>query len=559
MTDPAIDQATGPEPGPEHEPEHEPGPEHGPEPEREPGPEPGPVTNRTAAARLDRRRAGRPATAPPVRIVHLGLGGFARAHTAWFTDRSTDGDDWGIAAFGGRVDGPAGGAGSSVVDRLLTQDGTYTLVTRGPDGDRFEPVGSLVRLHHGGDLDAWRALVAAPATAVVTLTVTEAGYLVGTGGRPDLDHPALAADVVALRAGRNDEVTTVGGRLVAGLAARLRAGGPPLALVPCDNVPGNGLAVRRLVTEVADAVEPVFGGEVAGSFEVVSTVVDRITPRSDATTVDLVRTTCGWRDDAPVVTEPYAEWVLAGSFPAGRPAWETARALPGTLTTGPVDVAATVTLLADPDAVTAYEARKLFLLNGAHTLLAYLGSIRGHATVASAFGDPAVRSVVDRWWAEAAPATGQSPAAVAAYTAVLAARFASPATVHRLGQIAADGSAKVPIRVLPVVAAARAGGRMPEAGVEVLAAWIAHLRGAGARIAPVTDPRVDALAPAAAGRDLRRAVRAVLGLVAVPSTAVPAAGPESVVALADDDALVAAAADRVRHLERSPGHPVGPT
>lgn len=219
-------------------------------------------------------------------------------------------------------------------------------------------------------------------------------------------------------------------------------------------------------------------------------------------------------------------------------------------------------MLADPADIAGYETRKLFLLNGAHSLLAYLGAIRGHAAVAQAFADPAVRTVVERWWADAAPATGQSPEAVRAYTATLAARFANPAIVHRLGQIAADGSAKVPIRVLPLVAAARAGGRVPEAGIEGLAAWIAHLRGAGAAIAPVADPRAAELVRAADRSDLRRAVRAVLGLVTVPSTAVPVAGPEvgrvSGAGLADDDALVAAVADRLAQLERSRRRPVGP-
>jgi fructuronate reductase len=263
-----------------------------------------------------------------VRIVHLGLGAFHRAHAAWFTDRATDGEAWGIAAFGGRV----GDGGSSLVDRLTAQEGVYTVVTRGPDGDRFEPVASLAGVHQGGDLDAWCALLAAPSTALVTLTVTEAGYLVGPDGHPALDHPALAADVAALRAGRPAEVTTVGGRLVAGLAARARAGHLPLALVPCDNLAANGEVVRTLVVDVAGAVDAGLGRDVADAFEAVSTVVDRITPGFDPATVDLVSAACGWHDDAPVVTEPWAEWVLAGSFPGGRPTWEEARPLPGAST-----------------------------------------------------------------------------------------------------------------------------------------------------------------------------------------------------------------------------------
>ena len=67
---------------------------------------------------------------------------------------------------------------------------------------------------------------------------------------------------------------------------------------------------------------------------------------------------------------------------------------------------------------------------------------------------------------------------------------------HRLAQIAADGSQKLPIRILPVLRAERSAGRMPEGAVRVLAAWIGHLRGAGA---PVADPRADELVALAAG------------------------------------------------------------
>ena len=74
-------------------------------------------TTGVQAVSADRRRpAGCPAPATaapaaPVRIVHLGLGNFFRAHAAWYTDRAPDADEWGIAAFTGRSAGTARGAG----------------------------------------------------------------------------------------------------------------------------------------------------------------------------------------------------------------------------------------------------------------------------------------------------------------------------------------------------------------------------------------------------------------------------------------------------------------
>ena len=85
-----------------------------------------------SSRQLSRTRRGRAALRRRVRLVHLGLGNFFRAHQAWYTDRAPDAADWGIAAFTGRSRGLA--------DSLSAQDGLYTLVTRAADGDRFDVV-----------------------------------------------------------------------------------------------------------------------------------------------------------------------------------------------------------------------------------------------------------------------------------------------------------------------------------------------------------------------------------------------------------------------------------
>ena len=77
-------------------------------------------------------------TRPRVRIVHLGLGAFHRAHQAWYTERA--GDGWGIAAFTGRSPDAA--------RQLTRQDGLYTLVERAADGDRPVQASSPTRRRH---------------------------------------------------------------------------------------------------------------------------------------------------------------------------------------------------------------------------------------------------------------------------------------------------------------------------------------------------------------------------------------------------------------------------
>ena len=391
-------------------------------------------------------------TPPPVRIVHLGLGGFFRAHQAWYTGAAQDAAAWGIAAFTGRS--------RTLADALAGQSGLYTLVVRGPERDEMSVQRAVAEAHPGTDLQAWYAHLTRPQVAVVTLTVTEAAYARRRDGGLDLDRPDVLADLDALRGG-GGEVTTVPGRLVAGLAARRAAGGGPVAVVSCDNLPGNGAAVARVVADLAEAAEPALGSWVRDHVRFVTTMVDRITPHTTDDDVRAVAEQTGWRDAVPVVTEPFTEWVLSGEFPAGRPAWDSA----GARFVGDVH---------------PYETRKLLMLNGGHSLLAYAGSARGHSTIADAVNDPVCRGWLDQWWDEAARHVPLPASDVAAYRAALLDRFANPRMRHTLAQISADGSQKVPIRVLPVLRGERAAGRMPVGAVRIVAAWIDHLRGFGA-------------------------------------------------------------------------------
>ncbi|MEU4560167.1 mannitol dehydrogenase family protein [Actinoplanes sp. NPDC023936] len=401
-------------------------------------------------------------------MLHLGLGNFFRAHQAWYT--AAAGDGWDITAFTGRSPGMA--------DLLNAQDCRYTLITRGPAGDEAAVL-RLAAAHAGDDRDAWLREWTRPELAVVTLTVTEAAYAasgrrgaVGSGavGSGTVGSGTVGSGVAGSGVAGSGAVDlgSVPVRLAAGLAARRAAGGGPVAIVSCDNLPANGSVTASVVTEAAD---PGLRRWIDGNVSFVTTMVDRITP---ATTDDDRRAAAaltGWADQAPVVTEPYAEWVLSGDFPAGRPAWENAGAR----------------FVAD---VSAYEQRKLWMLNGGHTILAYAGSLRGHVTVADAVADPYCRSLLDQWWDEASAGLPDGPS----YRASLVERWSNARIEHRLAQIAADGSMKIPIRIVPVLLRARAAGRMPEPGVQVLAAWIRHLRGESV---PVADAGAGPFAAAA--------------------------------------------------------------
>ena len=434
-------------------------------------------------------------TRAPERIVHLGLGAFHRAHQAWYTGAVDTERAWGIAAFTGRR--------ADAATTLAAQDGLYTLVERGPGGDEFTVVRSVVGAYDGADLARLSDAMAAPATAVVTLTVTEPAYLVGAAGF-SVDDPDVAADLAAWHSTSAEmrpqmreptptpALTTMPARLAYGLDARRRAGARPLAVVSCDNLADNGRVARASVRGFAAAVNGALADWIDANVSFVSTSVDRITPRTTPADVELVATQCGYDDRAPVVTEPFSDWVLCGLFPAGRPAWERAGAI-------------------FVDDIAPWEQRKLWMLNGAHSLLAYLGLLRGRATVAEAIADDPCRRGVEALWQLVATHLTEPELDLPRYRRELLDRWRNPRIEHQLAQIGLAGSTKLRNRMVPLVEAEWARGATGNAGLHVVAAWAEYL----SRLPSVSD-ELDAAAARlndARGRSGIEQTRALLAVL----------------------------------------------
>ena len=429
--------------------------------------------------RLSRTLPNTPVAAP-VRIVHLGEGNFHRAHQAWYTAHAPDADEWGIAGFTGRR--------PDLADALAPQDGLYTLITRAADGDKFELIGSVSAVHPAADHEAYLDYLGAPQTALVTITVTEAAYLRNAEGRLDAERDVIIADLQALRRDPRQVVGSLPARLVAGLMARRDASSGAITILSCDNLPENGAVTETVVTDLAALVDESLLTWIERNVDFATSMVDRITPATTDEDRRIVREHTGYVDASPVPTEPFSEWVVSGRFPAGRPRWEDAGAQ-----------------LVDD--VEPFEQRKLWLLNGSHSMLAYAGSVRGHETIDEAIADPACREWVELFWDEASRHLPFPPGVVADYRAALLARFSNPHMRDQLARIAADGSTKLVVRTIPTVRAERAAGRIPIGCATTLAAWVLHLRGAGA---PVKDPGATSAQQAANSGELPTAVPAVL-------------------------------------------------
>ncbi|MEO8537494.1 MAG: mannitol dehydrogenase family protein, partial [Betaproteobacteria bacterium] len=261
--------------------------------------------------------------------------------------------------------------------------------------------------------------------------------------------------------------------LVAALDAQRGAHGAPLTIVSCDNLPQNGALLRGLVIAFASLRAPELAGWIDAGIAFPSTMVDRIVPATTADDVEGNDAALGVRDEAPVVHEPFSQWVIEDRFAAERPAWDAAGA----------------TLVHDVD---AFESMKLRLLNASHSAFAYLGFLAGHEFIYQVAQQPPFVAWMRRFMTdEVTPSLVRPPGVdLPAYCDALVVRFANPALPHRTQQIAMDGSQKLPQRVLATVRDNLAANRPVDLAALAVAGWMRYVYGEdehGATIA-VSDP-----------------------------------------------------------------------
>jgi fructuronate reductase len=404
-------------------------------------------------------RYSRPALRPG--IVHLGVGAFHRAHQAVYTDLALEQafGPWGICGVSLRR--------PEMRDRLAPQDGLYTVAERDGGGERLQVIGCLRRLLVAPeDPAAVVAQIASPTTTIVSLTVTEKGYCHDpASGRLDWAHPDIMHDLA-----EPERPRSAIGLLVAGLDRRRSQQSPPPTVMSCDNLPANGRTLRGLVIALAARRDEALARWIEAEVGFPCSMVDRIVPAATAADIARIGQALAVHDAAPVVCEPFRQWVIEDRFAGPRPAWQLAGAQ----------------LVAD---VAPYEEMKLRLLNGSHSAIAYLGCLAGFEHVSEVMAEPDFVAFVRRMMAEIAP-TLRVPDDLDAYQATLIARFANPALAHRTSQIAMDGSQKLPQRLLgPIRDRLRVGAAIDQLCLAV-AGWIRYASGRDeqGRAIEVADP-----------------------------------------------------------------------
>ncbi|WP_339513255.1 mannitol dehydrogenase family protein [Pseudomonas sp. RL_15y_Pfl2_60] len=404
-------------------------------------------------------------------IVHIGVGGFHRAHQAVYTDaliNQGEAAQWGICGVGLRAEDRA------MRDALAAQDHLYTLVQLADEpGAEIRVIGSIRNMLLAEDSpQALIEKLSDPQVKIVSLTITEGGYCMddSTGEfmselaeiQHDLAHPQSPRSVF--------------GFLCAALAKRRAANIPAFTLMSCDNLPHNGSVSRKALLSFAHLLDHDLANWIDTHVSFPNAMVDRITPMTKPSHRQQLAAEQNIEDAWPVVCEPFVQWVLEDKFCNGRPAWDK------------VGVQFT-------DDVTPYEDMKIKLLNGSHLALTYLGFLKGYRFVHQTMDDSLMRDYIRRFMdVDVTPQLAPVPGIdLSLYKDTLIERFSNQAIADQLERVCSDGSSKFSKFIVPTLNQLIAEDKPLDSVALVVAAWALYLKevdeqGAGYRI---IDPRAD--------------------------------------------------------------------
>jgi mannitol 2-dehydrogenase len=384
--------------------------------------------------------------------VHIGVGGFHRAHQAAYLDdllALNGAERWGECGMGVLK------SDDRMRDALKGQDCLYTIVERSAERQTARVIGSIVDYVYAPE-ERERAIekMASAETRIVSLTITEGGYFIDEGTREfTQEHPDIQHD---LRQPARP-VSSLG-YIAEALDRRRLRGLPPFTVMSCDNLQGNGHVIRKVLLAFAGLRDAALQQWIAANVKFPNSMVDRITPVTTPKDIAFLSARFGVEDAWPVVTEPFIQWVIEDEFCNGRPQWEKVG----------------VQLVSD---VAPYELMKMRLLNASHLAMAYLGALAGYTYVHEVMEGTLFRPFVEHFMEEVTPVVPKIPGtSVKDYKRVLIERFSNPTINDQMTRICSEGSAKIPKWVLPSIAELLEKGKSIELLTLVIASWIHYLR-----------------------------------------------------------------------------------
>ncbi|KAK9312087.1 hypothetical protein V1524DRAFT_276962 [Lipomyces starkeyi] len=369
-------------------------------------------------------------------IVHIGVGGFHRAHLAVYIDQ--------LMQKHGITDYAICGVGlqpfdAAMRDVLRSQDHLYTVIERSAKGSSAHVIGSINSyLFAPDDREAVITKMAHPDTHIVSLTITESGYYYNENTHElQSEHPDIQFD---LDPANKKAPRTTFGFLYAALERRHQQGLKPFTVMSCDNMQKNGSISRHMLESYARLRNPEVAKWITEQGAFPNAMVDRITPQTSATDKTALADNFGIEDAWPVVTEPFMQWVIEDQFSDGRP---------------PLDEVG-VQVVKNVHDVEQFEKHKLRLLNGSHSALGYPGQLAGFKYVHQVMENPLFRKFMwQMMQEEIKPLLPEIPGVnIDEYCNTLIERFSNPTIMDQLLRICLNASGKIPQFIMPSIAEA---------------------------------------------------------------------------------------------------------
>ncbi|WP_077399446.1 mannitol dehydrogenase family protein [Cellulophaga omnivescoria] len=388
-------------------------------------------------------------------IVHVGIGGFHRAHQALYTDlllQNNNNKDWGICGVA-LLD-----FDTKIYNTLKEQDGLYTLIVKELDGTHTKQViGSIVDYLFAPE-DPTKVIekMAHSDVKIITLTITEGGYNYNEVTKDfNFENPLIEHDL-----NNPQSPKTIYGYLTQALKLRKERGLKGCTIQSCDNIQENGHMIKNMLLSYVKQAQPNLVNWIKKNVSFPNAMVDRITPSTTQDDIDNLKKSSGINDAWPVVCEPFKQWVIEDNFIQGRPAWENVGAQ----------------FVTD---VVPYEKMKLSLLNAGHSVLGILGALIGYKTIDQAVNNKNISTFLHLYInVEVTPTLGNLEGLdLDLYKKTLLERFGNPNIKDQIERICSESSSKIPIFILPIVKTNLKSNGSVNLAAFVIAAWAIYSLG----------------------------------------------------------------------------------
>ncbi|MFT4094806.1 MAG: tagaturonate reductase [Niabella sp.] len=363
----------------------------------------------------------------PVKIMQFGEGNFLRAFVDWMIDKA---NNEGILHHGIALVQPIGG-GDFIKELFEKQDCLYHVYLEGIRDKQPVKEVALIKsvaeiINPYTEYKKYEDLFLSEGLETIVSNTTEAGIRYEAGddlnATPPKSFPAKMTALLYRRFKKFNGDASKG-----------------LQIVCCELIEDNGSTLREYVIKHAQAnnLGDDFIAWVSTSNHFYDTLVDRIVPGFPKETINEIKEEIGFDDNLVVKGEYFHVWAIGGDSSIKEKL--------------PLDKAGLNVLFMDD--IRPFRAKKVRILNGAHTAMVPVALQLGCETVMDAFSTPQVEQFINRMVdEEVLPGIGEDPEALKIFAAKILERFYNPYLKHYLKDISLNSLSKWETRDFPTVA-----------------------------------------------------------------------------------------------------------